>query len=139
MAKKRKVSSALGETVDFDLMRVKQNIENRDKPDGVEMREKYIDIRRRRNPRRNVADLVTEQRSNETDARDKIQQSKKNKQEALAKLESEAKLEAPTDITVEDVVDTTVSTEKPDDTEILQASPKKKIVKRTQPEENSDK
>jgi hypothetical protein len=133
MAKQRKVTSILGETVDFDLMKVKRNIENRDKPDAVEMREKYIDIRRRRNPRRNVADLVTEQRSNESDARDKIQQSKKNKAEQLAKLEAEelALLESgkveeavEEDITVEDVVDSSP---------MAANASRKKIVKRSTP------
>lgn len=75
----KKVRSIKGEVVDFDLLKVKQQIENRDKPDSVEMREKYIDIRRRRNPRRNVADLVNEQRQNEQDARDKIRKSKEAK------------------------------------------------------------
>lgn len=78
----KKVKSALGEIVDFDLLKIKKNIENRVKPDSVEMREKYIDIRRRRNPRRNVSDLLREQNKNKMDAQERIQQSKTNKQNA---------------------------------------------------------
>ena len=82
--KKGKSRSIRGEVVDFDLMKVKQKIEPEAKPDDVKMREKYIDIRRRRNPRRNVSDLVNEQRQNELEAREKIAQSKADKEARLA-------------------------------------------------------
>ena len=82
MAKKG-VRSIRGEIVDFDLLKVKQQIEDRKKPDSVELREKYIDIRRRRNPRRNVSDLVNEQRQNEQDARDRIRKSKEARELAI--------------------------------------------------------
>jgi predicted phage gp36 major capsid-like protein len=72
-----------GEVVDFDLIKIKQKIENRDKPDSVNMREKYIDIRRRRNPRRNVSDLVNEQQKNMEDAKEKIRKSRENIQRAV--------------------------------------------------------
>lgn len=75
---KRKARSIRGEIVDFDLLKVKKSIENRKKPESAELREKYIDIRRRRNPRRNVSDLVREQSQNAADARNKIEQSKRN-------------------------------------------------------------
>lgn len=110
MDNKGKVRSIRGVVVDFDLLKVKQAMENREKPDSVELREKYIDIRRRRNPRRNVADLVNEQKRNEEDAREKIRLSKetKNKQDE--------------EVTVDDV---TVSTENKPRTS------KRRIVKRT--------
>jgi len=73
-----KARSSRGEVVDFDLLRVKSKMEERNKPDSAVLREKYIDIRRRRNPRRNVADLVDEQRQNQDDAREKIRKSKEN-------------------------------------------------------------
>ena len=85
-----KARSIKGEVVDFDLMKIKRNMENRNKPDSVELREKYIDIRRRRNPRRNVADLENEQRANEADARGKIRQSRETKAKVAAEAEAEA-------------------------------------------------
>jgi len=81
---KNRTQSIKGETVDFDLMRIKNSMENRDKPDSAELREKYIDIRRRRNPRRNVADLVNEQRLNQEDARAKIELGRKRAAAAAA-------------------------------------------------------
>lgn len=92
-----------GEIVDFDLMKVKQQMGDRDKPNSVQLREKYIDIRRRRNPRRNVSDLVSEQQINADDAREKIRQSKINAE----KSKTEPKLEdVPKEtVTVADVVE----------------------------------
>lgn len=90
MGKKKIVRSIQGTEVDFDLMKVKQSMLNRDKPSGVEVREQYIDIRRRRNPRRNVADLEREQSANVEDARVKIEQSKKTRVEAEAKAAKDA-------------------------------------------------
>ena len=135
MANQKRSKSIRGETVDFDLMRVKQNIENRDKPDSVEMREKYIDIRRRRNPRRNVGDLVDEQRRNANDARAKIAQSKRNKA-AEVEAEEPVKVEESTEITVDDIVEGNVTTPsvqrelEPETTpDATKATSKKKIVK----------
>lgn len=92
MANDGKTRSIKGETIDFDLMKIKQNIEDREKPKDVEMREKYIDIRRRRNPRRNVSDLVDEQQQNQEDARAKIKKSKENRLKKEAE-ETESKKE----------------------------------------------
>ena len=99
--KKGKARSIRGEVVDFDLMKVKQKIEPSAKPDSVEMREKYIDIRRRRNPRRNVSDLVDEQRQNEIEAREKIAQSKANREAKLAATEVEETVEQAEEVSVE--------------------------------------
>lgn len=120
---KKKVRSIKGELVDFDLLRVKQQIEGIDKPDSVEMREKYIDIRRRRNPRRNVADLVNEQRQNEQDAREKIRKSKE------AKANSTKATEVP-----EETVAATVEPT-PDVTSTPAKRTKRKVVKRSKTEE----
>lgn len=123
----RKVRSIRGELVDFDLLRVKQTIENRNKPDSVEMREKYIDIRRRRNPRRNVADLVDEQRQNEQDAREKIERSR-----AAKKIADEAKaVEAKA---VEEVTDKGEVESTPDATKTpaKKTTSRKRVIKRTQ-------
>ena len=136
MANKKRVRSAQGEIVDFDLMRVKAKMENRDKPDSVEMREKYIDIRRRRNPRRNVSDLVNEQRANAEDAREKIAQSKRNRERAEAEA-AKAAPEATAEITVDDIVDGKVETptvqREPEVTPEPEATKaaRKKIVKKT--------
>lgn len=120
----KKMRSIRGELVDFDLLKVKSTIENRDKPDSVEMREKYIDIRRRRNPRRNVADLVDEQRQNEQDAREKIQKSKEARVLAQAKKAEEGEEETPVK----------ASAVEPTPTEAPPKS-KKRVVKRTPPKE----
>ncbi len=118
----RKVRSIRGELVDFDLLRVKQTIENRNKPDSVEMREKYIDIRRRRNPRRNVADLVDEQRQNEQDAREKIERSR-----AAKKIADEAK--AAEEVAGKDEVKSTPDVTK---TPVKKNTSRKRVIKRTQ-------
>ena len=137
MAQKKIVRSIQGSEVDFDLMKVKQSMLNRDKPSGVEVREQYIDIRRRRNPRRNVADLEREQQANVEDARVKIEQSKKNRIEAEAKAILDGGEEAaektptievdeasPAVIKASDIVETPTETNKP-------VVAKKKIVKKT--------
>lgn len=74
-----KTRSIRGEIVDFDILKVKQQMEKRDKPNDVEMREKYIDIKKRRNPRRSVSDLVKEQNRNELDVREKLRAAKEAK------------------------------------------------------------
>jgi hypothetical protein len=65
-----------GETVDFDLLKIKQKLQGKDAPDEVEKRGQYIDIRRRRNPRRSVSDLIAEQERNENDVAQRIRDSK---------------------------------------------------------------
>lgn len=119
MSNNRKSQSIRGQTVDFDLLRVKASIEDREKPDSVEMREKYIDIRRRRNPRRNVSDLINEQRDNEVDAREKIQKSR------------EARLKRESATTVDEILD---GDDAPVPTPTASSEPKrtsrKKIVRR---------
>jgi hypothetical protein len=127
-----KTRSILGEVVDFDLMRVKAKIEMGKKPNDVAVREKYIDIRRRRNPRRNVADLVTEQEENTNNAREKMQQSKLNREKTLSDKEStptptvEATVDVKEEITVDDIVGNSEVT--------LKQS--KKIVKRSTTDDN---
>ncbi len=120
-----KKMSMRGQTVDFDLMKVKQQMADSDKPNSVELREKYINIRRRRNPRRNVSDLISEQQINTDDAREKIRQSKLNAENQ--KTES-VKVGVPDQkVTVADVVEGSDSKSK---TTIASASTKiKKIVK----------
>ena len=133
MAQKKIVKSIKGDEVDFDLMRVKAKIGSREKPDSVKMREQYIDIRRRRNPRRNVADLEREQAENVADARAKIQQSKENriKAEEAAAQEGEAVAveETPTVETVEETQAVVNASEVVESTPEPKAKAKKKIVK----------
>ena len=107
---KRKARSIRGEVVDFDLLKVKQSIEGRRKPESAELREKYLDIRRRRNPRRNVSDLVREQNQNAADARDKIEQSKRNALKAAEEAKN-APDESP--VEVADVVEVPAEMGKP--------------------------
>ena len=116
----KKVRSIKGELVDFDLLRVKQQIEGRDKPDSVEMREKYIDIRRSRN----VADLVNEQRQNEQDAREKIRKSKEAKAASAKATEAQ---ETP--------VETKAEEPAPEVTSTPSTRRRKKVVKRSKTEE----
>jgi hypothetical protein len=130
MSQKKIVRSIQGSEVDFDLMKVKQSMLNRDKPNGVEVREQYIDIRRRRNPRRNVADLEREQQANVEDARAKIQQSKQNRIEAEAKATLEGNVEesvvATPVVEVNDESPAVITASSPEETKTP-----KKIVKKT--------
>lgn len=120
-----KTRSIKGEIVDFDLLKVKRRMENRDKPDSVQMREEYIEIRRRRNPRRNVSDLVSEQRQNEAVAREKIQQSKENSKNEVG----------PEAVTVSEVIEGVQDENLDPTTTVTKSSTKgstsKKIVKKT--------
>lgn len=119
----------MGSEVDFDLMKVKQTMLNRDKPQGVEVREQYIDIRRRRNPRRNVADLEREQNQNVADAREKIQRSKENriKAEEAANTVVDVVEDAPVDVVVNDESSAVIKAKDV----AAPATSKKKIVKKT--------
>ena len=125
MSNNKIVRSIQGSEVDFDLMKVKQDMLRRDKPDAVEVREQYIDIRRRRNPRRNVADLEREQQANIEDARAKIEQSKKNR---LANEAKNIKEDAPV-VTVDTSSPAVISAGDIVDSKPKPTSPKKKIVK----------
>lgn len=87
-----KTRSIKGEIVDFDLLKIKQNMERKDKPEDVAMRERHIDIKRRRNPRRNVSDLIVEQERNRDDIANRLKVAKANKKieaEAAEKAEKE--------------------------------------------------
>lgn len=68
-----KVRSAKGEVVDFDLLKIKNKLQNKDKTEDVKMRERYIEVKRRRNPKRSVSDLVAEQKANEAAFREKME------------------------------------------------------------------
>lgn len=125
---KRKVRSIRGEIVDFDLLKVKKSIENRKKPESAELREKYIDIRRRRNPRRNVSDLVREQSQNAADARNKIEQSKRNALKAAEEAKN-APDESPVEVT--DVVEVPSEMAEPAIEPTAKEKTKPKIAKRT--------
>lgn len=114
-----KTRSIRGEVVDFDLLKLKSKMEKTDKPDEVEMREKYIDIKRRRNPRRSVSDLVKEQSRNEQDVREKLRAQKEAK-----KLQAEQEQETPE----------ATSKPKPTPTGTKRTS-RKKIVRKTKEEE----
>lgn len=129
MAQKKITKSIMGSEVDFDLMKVKQTMLNRDKPQGVEVREQYIDIRRRRNPRRNVADLEREQNQNVADAREKIQRSKENriKAEEAANTVVDVVEDAPVDVVVNDESSAVIKAKDV----AAPATSKKKIVKKT--------
>jgi len=130
---KKKARSIRGETVDFDLLKVKQSIESRNKPESAELRERYIDIRRRRNPRRNVSDLVREQNQNAADARDKIEQSKRNALKAAEAAENAPKEEPVDDTPVEvaDVVEVPAEMGKTVVEPTATTAAKKRIVKKT--------
>ena len=71
-----KVRSAKGEVVDFDLLKIKNKLQSKDKTSDVQMRERYIEVKRRRNPKRSVSDLVAEQQANEAAFREKMEKSK---------------------------------------------------------------
>ena len=135
---KNRTQSIKGETVDFDLMRIKSSMENRDKPDSAELREKYIDIRRRRNPRRNVADLVNEQRLNQEDAREKIELGRKRAAEAVTEVhETQPVTVEP--VTVEPVTVEPVTVpevvDKAEDKASLDVPKTKRIAKRSKAED----
>lgn len=78
----RKVQSARGETIDFDLIDIKNRIMTAPTPDAVQQRERFIDKRRRRNSRKKVDEMLTQQQINETSVRLALnEQRKKNEDE----------------------------------------------------------
>lgn len=65
----RKVQSIRGETVDFDLIDIKNKIMTAPTPDTVQQRERFIDKRRRRNSRKRVDEMLAQQQINEASVR----------------------------------------------------------------------
>lgn len=86
-----KTRSIKGEIVDFDLLKIKQNMEKKDKPEDVAMRERHIDIKRRRNPRRSVSDLIVEQEKNRDDIANRLKAAKEIKKKEVEEAEKATK------------------------------------------------
>lgn len=73
-----KVKSIKGETVDFDLMKIKKDIERREKNKDVALREQYVSVKRRKSSQ-TVGDIISQQKRLEDEMRKKIEDTKKNK------------------------------------------------------------
>lgn len=78
-----KVRSIRGEIVDFSLLKMKEQMQESEKPDDVQMREEYVNIKRRRNPRRSVSDLVSEQQKNKSDVKSRLDQQKRSAEQKV--------------------------------------------------------
>lgn len=79
MASKRKVVSIKGEMVDFDLLKIKNQIVQSPKTNDVVAREKFIDKRRRRTNRtsgteRKTSEMLIEQEQAKAQAQEAIKQ-----------------------------------------------------------------
>jgi hypothetical protein len=73
---KKEVYSIRNELVDFDVFEIKKQISEAPKSSDVLMREKYVDIKRKRSPRKRIEKLVAEQDKNKLMVRTRL----KNKQ-----------------------------------------------------------
>ena len=87
----RKVKSIRGETVDFDLIDIKNKIMNAPTPDTVQQRERFIDKRRRRGSRKKVDEMLAQQNVNEASVRAAIEEERRKRQsENAEELDSQA-------------------------------------------------
>lgn len=68
----RKTMSIRGETVDFDLFTIKQQILNTPKSDDTKKRERFIDKKRRRTSRNSIDQLIAQQQTNEAAVREAL-------------------------------------------------------------------
>ncbi len=57
----RKATSMRGETVDFDLFAIKEQINGAPVTETIQNRERFIDLRRKRGTRRKLQDMLAEQ------------------------------------------------------------------------------
>ena len=69
----RKVRSARGVLVDFDLPKIKNQFLKTPKTDDIKKRERFIDKRRRRSSRNTVDQLLASQHQNETMVREALE------------------------------------------------------------------
>ena len=72
----KRVQSIKGETVDFDLFEIKEQISKNPKSSEVMMRENYIDVKRRRTSRKNVSQLLADQEKNKKIVSDALKKQK---------------------------------------------------------------
>lgn len=82
----RKVKSMRGETVDFDLIDMKQKIMNAPTPETVHQRERFIDKRRRRGSRKKVDEMLAQQQTNESAVRAAIAEDRRKRKEQMDAL-----------------------------------------------------
>ena len=68
----RKVRSARGVMIDFDLPKIKNQILKTPKTDDIKKRERFIDKKRRRTSRNTVDQLLASQHQNETMVREAL-------------------------------------------------------------------
>ncbi len=73
----RKVKSIRGETVDFDLIDIKNKIMTAPTPDTVQQRERFIDKRRRRGSRKKIDEMLAAQQTNESAVRAAIDEQRR--------------------------------------------------------------
>lgn len=115
----RKVQSIRGETVDFDLIDIKNRIMKAPTPDSVQQRERFIDKRRRRNSRKRVDEMIAQQQLNEASVRTALdEQRQRNEDEKKSRPH----------VVVSDTVVTATQTEEAEATEVgTEAKPRRKI------------
>lgn len=75
----RKVKSIRGETVDFDLIDIKNKIMAAPQPEVVNQRERFIDKRRRRGSRKKVDEMLAQQQVNESAVRAAIDEERRKR------------------------------------------------------------
>jgi hypothetical protein len=100
MSEKKVVTSIRGEKVDFDLMRIKNDMASIPETETVKYRENLIQSRRKRKnaSRRKVKDMLSQQHINEAAIRKALEKKNKDSQPQLVEqqpLENE-KVEAET-------------------------------------------
>ena len=95
----RKAKSIRGEVVDFDLIDIKNKIMNAPTPDTVQQRERFIDKRRRRGPRKKIDEMLAAQQVNESAVRAAIEEERRKRKADLT-----AQLDAQPHVVIEDTV-----------------------------------
>lgn len=111
-----------GETVDFDLMDIKNRIMTAPTPDTVHQRERFIDKRRRRGSRKKIDDMVSNQQTTAIEEQRKKNQEEKESVPHVVIPDTVIDAEAAV---AGEAVDNPVS----EDNDSTQAKTKRKIVK----------
>lgn len=68
----RKATSMRGETVDFDLFAIKEQINGAPITETIQNRERFIDLKRRRGTKRKLQDMLAEQEASQRSVTDSL-------------------------------------------------------------------
>lgn len=114
----RKVKSAKGQEVDFDLLQIKSNMQQTDKPLDVKTREDFVHLKRRRRGNSKVAQMLAA----------KAEELQKKKDVERANLREDVTVHSKSESTTEESPQTNEKTSPKSTRRIVKKESKKDIV-----------